>query len=103
MDERTYAVRLSVPLGARNGTMLLREQDGSIDGWLELMRHRNPLSGQLKPDGSMTLFGCIQTLISRNAYTAKGSRSGTHILFNLTMENGGEYSLTGEECSKDGR
>lgn len=97
MEERAYAIRLSVPLGARSGTMLLREQDGHIDGWLDVMRHRNALSGQLKPDGSMTLSGCIQTLISRIAYTAKGTRSGTHILFNLTMENGGEYSLTGEE------
>ena len=102
MDERTYAVRLSVPLGPRSGTMLLRELNGHIDGWLEIMRHRNALSGQLAPDGSMTLSGCIQTLISRIAYTAKGTRSGTHILFNLTMENGGEYSLTGEECVSDG-
>ena len=103
MEERAYAIRLSVPLGARSGTMLLREQDGHIDGWLDVMRHRNELTGQLAPDGSMTLSGSIRTLISRIAYTARGTRSGTHILLNLTTENGGEYSLTGEECDKGGR
>lgn len=103
MEERAYAIRLSVPLGARSGTMLLRELNGHIDGWLDVMRHRNALSGQLKPDGSMTLSGSIRTLISRIAYTARGTRSGTHILLNLAMENGAEYYLSGEECNADGR
>ncbi len=42
MGETAYRIRLSVPLGQREGTLRLREDDGRISGFLEVMERKIP-------------------------------------------------------------
>lgn len=97
MKEKQYNICLSVPIGQRSGTMLLRESDGNLDGWLEVMEHRNPFSGHLSDDGCMKFSGVIQTLVSSIRYTATGKVNGSGIFLNLITQSGDEYSVSGEE------
>ena len=64
MRTRGYRVCLSVPLGRRNGAMVLHEADGKVHGWWEVMAPRN------------TLSGVLQTLISTVLYTVEGTFDG---------------------------
>ena len=76
MRTRGYRVCLSVPLGRRNGAMVLHEADGKVHGWWEVMAPRNTLSGTVSADGRLTLSGVLQTLISTVLYTVEGTFDG---------------------------
>lgn len=97
MSEATYRICMSVPLGKRNGTMLLHRTGESIDGWLDVLGKRNTLSGVISSDGQVTLSGVLQTLYSTMPYTAAGTISGRKILLNLKTGSGAYYPLSGEE------
>ena len=97
MKEKRYRICLSVPIGQRSGTMLLRESGDKVDGWIEVMEHRNPFSGSLCENGWMNLSGSIRTLVSSIRYTAEGTVNGKQILLNLTTQSGDSYSVSGEE------
>lgn len=44
MNEKKYRVCLSVPLGERMGTLTIQASNGKVNGWLEVMKHRNAIS-----------------------------------------------------------
>lgn len=101
MCEKRYRICLSAPLGRRNGTMLVHESDGQVDGWLEIMNQKNAFLGQLSNDGELTISGVIQSLISTIQYTATGTISGQKILLNLKTASGAYYPVSEEEVLID--
>ncbi len=56
MVERNYRICLTAPLGDRNGTMVLRETGGKVDGWLNVLNEKNRFSDVLSDEGKLTLF-----------------------------------------------
>lgn len=101
MGERKYRICLSAPLGERSGTMTLCESGGRIDGWLEVMKQKNRLSGTLSDGGRVELSGRLRTLVSTVPYTATGTVSGSRILLNLKTASGAYYPVSGEELKAD--
>lgn len=97
MNETKYRICLSVPLGKRDGTMLIHKSDGRITGWLEVLEKRNALSGVLSSDGQIELSGVLRTLLNTVHYTATGTVSGRRILLNLKTASGAYYPIFGEE------
>ena len=101
MVDRMYRICLTVPLGSRMGTMLLREAEGKIDGWLSVMNEKNSLCGVLSSKGQLAVSGMIRTLVSTMHYTATGAIVGHRVFMNLKTDAGTYYPLTGEEYSID--
>lgn len=101
MRETRYRIRLSVPLGQRSGTLVTRETDGRITGWLDVMKQENPFTGTLSAGGQLRLSGVIQTLVSTVHYTAAGMVSGPQILLDLKTPSGTYYHISGEELTPD--
>ncbi len=101
MAEKNYRICLTAPLGARNGTLLLCETAGMVDGWLTVMNEKNRISGRLSEDGQLVLSGMLRTLVSTMYYTATGMISGRKILLNLKTDSGATYPLSGEEFNID--
>lgn len=97
MGEKNYRICLNAPLGARNGSLVLRETEGRVDGWLYVMNEKNSFSGVLTEDGQLTISGVLRTLISTLHYTAAGTVSGRKILLNLKTDSGAQYPVSGEE------
>ena len=97
MRTRGYRVCLSVPLGRRNGAMVLHEADGKVHGWWEVMAQRNTLSGTVSADGRLTLSGVLRTLISTVPYTVEGTIDGSKLFLTLKTASGAYYSVSGEE------
>ena len=56
MVERNYRICLTAPLSDRNGTMVLRETGGKVDGWLNVLNEKNRFSDVLSDEGKLTLF-----------------------------------------------
>lgn len=101
MSERKYRICLSVPLGKRNGTMVIHESNGNVTGWLEVLEQKNMFSGMLFDDGQIELSGVLRTLLSTVPYTATGTVSGRQILLNLKTSSGAYYPVFGEEFKPD--
>ena len=97
MRTRGYRVCLSVPLGRRNGAMVLHEADGKVHGWWEVMAPRNTLSGTVSADGRLTLSGVLRTLISTVPYTVEGTIDGSKLFLTMKTASGAYYSVSGEE------
>lgn len=101
MNEKRYQICLSAPLGERAGTMMLRETEGKVDGWLQVMNEKNEFSGILSEEGQLVLSGVIRTLVSTMHYTATGTISGRNILLNLKTDSGAYCPVSGEEYHID--
>lgn len=97
MSETKYRVCLSVPLGQRDGTMLIRQTGSSITGWLDILGNRNTLSGALTNDGQLEFSGVLQTFLSTIPYTATGTMSSSRLQLNLKTASDTCYFLSGEE------
>lgn len=101
MNEKKYRVCLSVPLGERMGTLTIQASNGNVNGWLEVMKHRNAISGKISSDGHIELSGELRTLISTVHYTASGIISGRRILLDMKTSSGAYYPVFGEEYNID--
>ena len=101
MSEKRYRICLSAPLGRRDGSMVIRERNGKIDGWLNVMNERNRFSGTVSTDGQLKLSGMLRTLLSTVQYTATGKVSGRNIMLNLKTVSGAYYPISGEELNID--
>ena len=101
MGVKRYRVCLTVPLGQRDGIMLIHESDGRVNGWLEVMNRKNEFFGKLSSNGELTISGAIRSLIGTTHYTATGTISGRKILLNLKTASGAYYPVFGEEFSID--
>lgn len=97
MSEIKYRICLTVPLGRRNGIMLLKQSNGQFTGWLDVLGQKTAFSGTLSGNGQLTLSGVLQTLVSTLPYTATGTVRGRQILLKLKTTAGASYLLTGEE------
>lgn len=99
MSEKMYRICLSVPLGIRSGTLYLNETNGKAQGWLEIMNHRNDLTGTISKEGTLELQGKLETLVETLSYKATGLYYEGKISLMLKTVFG-IYSLTGEEVSQ---
>lgn len=101
MSETQYRVCLSVPLGKRDGVMLLHQVDSNITGWLDIMGRKTAFSGVCSPDGWLTFTGALQTLVSTIPYTATGTVNNAKLQLKLQTASGAYYLLSGEEFKPD--
>ena len=101
MVEKKYRICLIVPLGNRKGEMVLREDSGLVEGWLDLMNEKNTFSGELSADGQLIFSGTLRTLVNTLHYMATGIISGRNIILNIKTDTGACYPLTGEEYLTD--
>lgn len=99
MSEKRYRICLSVPLGNRSGTMVIRRTGSVLDGWIEVMNRKNGFSGTVSDDGQLIISGMLQTLLTAVPYTAIGTVGGRRLLLNLKTESGEYYPISGEELN----
>ena len=101
MLERKYRICITVPLGERVGTMMIKEKDDCIDGWIDIMNERNTISGIVSSDGQVVFSGTLKTLMNNFNFTASGYVKDKAITLTLKTDFGIYYSLTGEEYQFD--
>lgn len=91
-----YIVELHTELGKRTGKLELCVKGKKINGFLSLLKHKEPVIGKLKRDGNCELKGKIITLIRENKYIATGKLKEKELSLNCKM-GAMNYILTGTE------
>ena len=72
LEVRTYDVELTSLLGKRPGSLGIMLSGERLSGVLRLMKHENPVQGQLSPDGQCRLTGSIRTRMGAYPFEGEG-------------------------------
>lgn len=94
MKKCDYKVVLDTELGEKIGTMQIMINENKIHGFLNLLKHTEPLYGNINTDGCCTLHGKIVTLIKEVDYTATGYIRANELMLGLKM-GANSYLLKG--------
>lgn len=99
MSSNTYNIIMKTPLGERTGTLVAESNGSIINGWMDIMRHREPFEGTVDEKGNCCISGVFITLIRRVSYVATGQISSSSLHLKI---NDGQYVLvlTGTACSE---
>ena len=85
MKKYNYNVVLKTELGKKNGTMQILINNNKVEGFLYLLKHTEPICGNINADGSCSLQGKIVTLIKEFTYTATGYIGGEELRLNFKI------------------
>lgn len=96
MAEQHYQIHLSTQLGPRHGTLDWTEQDGRLNGSLQLLGQTHPFSGQVLRSGQYSFAGQIETLVSHIPYQAECVLTGSGLTGTFRTASG-DYAIVGEK------
>lgn len=99
MSERTYTIYMHTPLGEREGTLFAERNGQKLNGWLDVLKHREPFEGTVDEDGNCRITGEFVTLMRRVAYTATGQISDFSIHLEVKDERN-IFELSGVACGE---
>lgn len=94
IPEYIYDVALNTQLGIKKGIMRLSIEQGKINGCLDILRHSEPLYGEITTTGDCTLQGKIKTLMRFINYTATGHIDRNNVQL-LLISRGEQFEMTG--------
>lgn len=97
MSERIYMIYMQTPLGERKGTLLAEINGQKVNGWLDILKHREPFEGNVDGNGNCRISGELVTLISRIPYVATGQISDSAIHLEVKGERS-TFELSGVSC-----
>lgn len=93
-DQYYYSITMNPPAGLRYGNLKLHIKQENISGYLDILNHKNPLSGKLLKQGQCELTGVIISLMRQFKYTAVGKFDPYSIQLTLKEQNN-SYQLCG--------
>lgn len=99
MSEKMYLICMQTPLGKREGTLAVEKNGETLNGWLDILQHKEPLKGIIDEDGNCRILGEFVTLMRRVSYVATGQISAYSI--HLKVKGGQSiYELSGFACQE---
>lgn len=93
-EQYCYTITMVTPAGIRHGNLVLNISQKDISGYLDILNHRNPLSGKLLKQGQCELTGMLISLMRQSKYTAVGEFDSYSIQLTL-KEQKNSYQLYG--------
>lgn len=100
MLRNTYRVQMETPLGEKTGTLFAEKNGNTLNGWLDILRHRESFEGTIDEAGNCRISGVFITLIRRVPYVAAGQISAASI--SLKVKDGRNiFDLTGVACAEN--
>lgn len=97
MKARTYNISLRTPLGDRKGTLRAEREGNRLNGWLDVMKHREPFEGNVDGEGNCKISGEFVTLMRRVPYVATGHISDSMIRLEVKGSRN-IFELSGAVC-----
>ncbi|MDD3429527.1 MAG: hypothetical protein PHG02_05950 [Oscillospiraceae bacterium] len=87
-ETRVFLIETLVPLGKRNGKIVLHICNSRLWGTLELFGEQQPFNGSLTCPNQITLWGKLKTALSTLDYTAAGFFTNETITFEIHTKKG---------------
>lgn len=88
-----YDIRMTVPLGTRDGTLTFEEHDGQINGTIEILGHVTEFIGSMNGN-IITMSGILKTSVRDINYRGSGTIENGIINVKL-IDRESTYTLTG--------
>lgn len=82
----TYDIRMRTPIGMRTGMLSVVQNEKSINGFLEILHHKEPFEGTIDGQGNCTFTGKMKTMFNTICYTATGRMDDKELRLVLTDE-----------------
>ncbi len=93
----TYKIYMKTPLGERVGILTAEKNGDLLNGWLDILRHREPFEGTIDKAGNCRISGAFITLVRKVTYVAVGQISDSSLY--LQMKDGRNvFELIGVVC-----
>ena len=89
-----YEINMVTPAGIRYGSLQLNVNQYDVSGYLEILNHRNPVSGKILKNGQCEFAGILVSLMRKLQYTAIGNFDSHSIQLLLKGEKN-SYQLYG--------
>lgn len=86
-DQYYYSITMNTPAGLRYGDLTLNIKQENISGYLDILNHKNRVSGKLLRHGQCELTGVIVSLMRKFKYTAVGKFDSYSIQLILKEQN----------------
>ncbi len=86
MWNRLYDITMQTPIGARYGTMSVMENNGKINGMLNILKRENSFHGRIRENGDCRITGAIRSLMRIIPYDAEGRMTEEILILTLTGE-----------------
>lgn len=97
MSEKIYMIYMQTPLGERKGTLFAEMNGQKLNGWLDILKHREPFEGNVDGNGNCRISGELVTFMSRIPYVAIGQISDSAIHLKVKGERN-TFELSGVVC-----
>ncbi len=91
---KTYDICMYTLLGKKYGKMFAQISRQKLDGWLEIMNHREAFEGVIDENGNCKISGVFVTLIHSVPYTAAGIISDDTVSLKL-WDSRNTFELSG--------
>lgn len=93
-EQYCYTIKMMTPVGVRNGSLVLNINHNNIFGYLDILNHKNPLSGKILKQGRCELNGKLVSLMRKSDYIAVGTFD-SHLIQLTLKEEKNSYQLYG--------
>lgn len=97
MINGTYRVTLSLPIGAKSGTISFADNGGTLSGTIRAMGSSSPFTGH-SSGNHFTIRGVLNAGFFRFSFTADGTADGQS-LRGTARSNAGSFPINGTKVS----
>ena len=84
----TFKISLATPMGRKNGTISLAEEDGALVGSLRALGHENPIKNGKVSGNNFEFSGALKTGFGKIEYSAVGMINGDILTANAKTKYG---------------
>ncbi|MGN0327059.1 MAG: hypothetical protein ACI4DW_12155 [Lachnospiraceae bacterium] len=86
MKEQRYSVCMNTLLGKKHGILFARITEDIVNGWLDILGHREPFAGTIDEAGNCSITGTIITLMRTVYFSATGRLTETSVFLRIQGE-----------------
>lgn len=98
MAEMQYSVFMKTPLGRKHGYMTTSITENQLNGWLDILNHKEPFQGTIDEAGNCTISGVFITLMRKVSFVATGTITESSVNLQVQGERN-VFELKGTSCT----
>lgn len=83
------------PMGTKPGVLLIQQEGNSLKGWLDILRHKEPIDGTVDEVGNCQIRGVFITLLNLVHFTATGKMTDSRIDLYLEDQENRRFRMRG--------
>ncbi|MGN0369326.1 MAG: hypothetical protein ACI4EW_02145 [Butyrivibrio sp.] len=100
MSEQLYSVIMHTSLGKKHGTLYASVSGAILNGWLDILKHKEPFEGVIDNSGNCRIIGKFTTLMRTVSFVASGTMTESFVKLKLYGDRN-VFELSGTPCPEE--